>query len=338
MKAWYVVFPAKEQCELACEEIPALKPDELLVKSDYSLISAGTELANYHGLPNTAGGRGEFPFRIGYSTSGHVLEVGAAVKNFRPGDKVAVAWGGHRSHTVTTEKRVIRFDGDKVDMQDACFANLASFPMLGVRKLEIQLGECAMVAGLGLLGLLAIQFAKLSGACPVLACDYSPERRELAKQLGADAVFDPAAPDFVEQVKAFTDGKGPDAVVEVTGYIPALQQALEYIAWEGRISLLGCTRISDQTIDFYKYVHLRGIKLIGAHTNTRPLEESRPGQWTQQDDFRTFFRLLEAGRLQVAPLRSRLVSPRDCGKVYQEIGFERKPQLGNVFDWTEFAD
>ena len=353
MKAFFVEFPAKDQCVLSSEELPPLKPDQILIKSDYSLISAGTELANYHALPNTGGGNGDFPMRIGYSTSGHVLEVGQDVQNFRPGDKVAVTWGGHRSHMVCNASSVCRVPDDLqsiknsiaqivakipdgIDMKDACFVNVATFPMLGVRKLELQMGESVMIAGLGLLGMLAVQYAKLSGACPVMACDYSPERRALALQMGADVVLDPAAPDFYDRIKAWTDGCGPDAVVEVTGFIPALQQALEYIAFEGRISLLGCTRVSDQTIDFYKYVHRRGIKLIGAHTCARPNVESRPGEWTQWADVRTFFRYLQTGRLQVAPLRTRLVSPQDCGAVYHEIGSVKNPPFGNVFDWTAF--
>ena len=335
MKRYAVAFTAKERAELIEEEIPQLKPDEVLVKTDYDLISAGTELANYHELPNTGTTGGKFPMIVGYSTSGRVLEIGSAIDDLKPGDRVICCWGGHRSHQVSARRRVRKIP-DGVEQVEACFAHLASFPMLGVRKLELQLGEGAMVAGLGLLGLFAVQFAKLSGACPVLACDFSPERRELAKKLGADAVFDPREPDFGAKVKAMTDGRGPDGVVEVTGCISALQQALEYVAWEGRISLLGCTRISDKTIDFYRYVHRRGVRLIGAHTNTRPLNESKPGEWTEQDDYRTFFRLLQAGRLQVKPLMSRLVSPRDCGAVYREIGFAEKPVYGNVFDWTDF--
>ena len=96
----------------------------------------------------------------------------------------------------------------------------------GVRKLEIELGESAMVMGLGLLGIFAIQFCRLNGAYPVIAADLNPARRELALQLGADYAFDPSAPDFVEQVKAVTGGKGVRATVEVTGVSVAMKQAL----------------------------------------------------------------------------------------------------------------
>lgn len=115
---------------------------------------------------------------------------------------------------VKHEKDLLKLPED-VDLIDAAFAHIASFPMLGVRKLRLELGESCMVAGLGLLGLFAVQFAKLSGAYPVLACDYSAERRALALQLGADYALDPQDADFIEQVRALTDGKGPAAIAEM---------------------------------------------------------------------------------------------------------------------------
>lgn len=111
---------------------------------------------------------------------------------------------------------------------------------------------------------------------------------------------------------------------------------MEYIAWEGRISQLGCTRISDQLIDFYKYVHRRRISLIGCHTFTRPLSDSRPGAWTEFDDYRTFFKLVKTGRLQVEPIITRIVSPRDTEKIYTEIGSAKNPPFGILFDWRDF--
>jgi threonine dehydrogenase-like Zn-dependent dehydrogenase len=96
-----------------------------------------------------------------------------------------------------------------------------------VRKLEIELGESAMVMGLGLLGIFAVQFCRLSGANPVIAADLNPERREVALKLGADYAFDPSAPDFADQVKAVTGGKGVRATVEVTGVSAAMKQAIK---------------------------------------------------------------------------------------------------------------
>ena len=336
MKISYVCFEAPERAVLRTEECDVrLGAHQLLVKADFDLISAGTELANYHQLPNTMTAGGNFPHYPGYSVSGHVVEVGSAVETFRPGDNVVVPGKGHRSWFIGEEGEFYKIP-EGIDQRLAAFAHLGSFSFLGVRKLQLQLGEAVMIAGQGLLGLLAGEIARLSGACPVLVSDFSPERRSLALQLGADYALDPRDGNFVQRVMELTDGRGPDAVVEVTGYISALQQALEYIAWEGRISLLGCTRVSDRPIDFYKYVHRRGIKLIGCHTLTRPKHDSRPGEWTEFDDYRTFFKLLKAGKLQIEPIISRIVSPRDAAAVYAELGSVPNPPFGVLFDWRDF--
>ncbi|NLE28916.1 MAG: zinc-binding dehydrogenase, partial [Phycisphaerae bacterium] len=208
-----------------------------------------------------------------------------------------------------------------------------SFAFLGVRKLRIQLGESTMIAGMGILGAFAVQIANLSGAIPVVVSDLDSVRRELAMKLGAAYAFSPAEDNFIEKVKAATGGNGPNAVVEVTGSAVALQQALEYIAWEGRISLLGCTRISDVPIDFYKYVHRRGISLIGSHTFTRPKHESSSGGWTEHDDYRTFLKLVAAKKLQTRPIISEIVSPEMAPNVYGRLAEMKNPPLGIVFDW-----
>ena len=312
----------------------ALQDGEVLAQMDYDVISAGTELAYYKALPNTWGVESGFPIYPGYSASGHIIAVGNNVKNLHIGDRILLNNVSHRLYTRLKEFAVIPIP-DGVDMKEAAFAFLSSFPFLGIRKLEVEIGEAVMVAGLGLLGQFAVQIAKLAGACPVMACDFSPERRELALKLGADLVFDPREADFIEKVKAATGGKGPEAVVEVTGHIAGLQQALEYIAFEGRIALLGCTRVSDQYIDFYKYIHRRGIRLIGCHNHARPKLESRPGEWTEADDSRTYLKLLKAGRLTASPLIGQTVSPMDAEKLYAELASAKNPPLGVLFDWNK---
>lgn len=335
MTGFYVEFESAGNAVLKEYEIPLVKEDEVLLENDYSVISAGTEGANLIRLPNTVTAEHGFPHRPGYSAAGRVIAVGDKVTKLKVGDRAIVAWGGHCSHNINKADTVLKIEDDSIDMLDAAFAHIASFAFLGVRKLRIELGESAMVAGMGILGAFAVQIAKLSGAIPVLAADFDPIRRDLALRLGADAVFSPGEEDFVKKVTAATGGNGPKAVVEVSGSAAALQQALEYIDWEGRISLLGCTRISDVPIDFYQYVHRRGVTLIGAHTFTRAKQESAPGRWTEHDDYRTFLKLVAAGRLQTRPLISEIVSPERAHEVYARLAEMKNPPLGIVFDWNK---
>lgn len=334
MKISYVCADRPGDVQLKTQEYdPAtLQADEALLENDYSVISAGTERAWLMDINNA---HPKFPYVPGYSSSGRVIAVGSQVSNLKVGDHAIVSWGGHRSHNIKKASELFKIEDASIDLLDASFAHIASFPCLGVRKLRLELGESVMIAGMGILGAFALQFASLSGAIPLLACDLNPARRELALKLGASAVFDPAAPDFKKRVLAATDGKGVETVVEVTGVAIALKQALEYVARMGRISLLGCTRIPDVNIDFYQYVHVRGVHLIGCHTNTRPSLDSRPGEWTEHDDYRTFLKLVKAGKLQTRPLISEIVSPAQAHEVYDRLVKDKNPPLGIVFDWSK---
>ena len=243
--------------------------------------------------------------------------------------------GNHAKYNVRPEADITKVKNDAVSSLDAAFVIIASMGLGGVRKLELEIGESAMVMGLGLLGIFAIQFCRLNGAYPLVAADLNPVRRELALRLGADYAFDPSEPDFAEKVKAVTEGKGIRGTVEVTGVSAAMKQALDCAAPMGRISLLGCTRVSDCAVDYYSQVHRPGVRLIGAHNFVRPKIESYPHHWTHQDDCTAILDLIAANRIQVAPILSRIVSPSDASSIYNQLCDDPKFPMGTVFDWRE---
>lgn len=331
MKTKQIIFTAAHRAELLEKDVKELGTDEVLVDTEYTVVSGGTERANIMGMQNAGGDK--FPKALGYCGVGRVLQVGENVKTVSVGDRVLIYHGKHAKYNVRPESDVTKVKNDNIPSLDAAFVVIATMGLGGVRKLEIELGESAMVMGLGLLGIFAVQFCRLSGANPVIAADLNPERRALALQLGADYAFDPAAPDFAEQVKAVTGGKGVRATVEVTGASVAMRQALECAARMGRISLLGCTRVSDCAVDYYQQVHRPGVKLIGAHNFVRPKVESYPHHWTHQDDCNAILDMLETGRVKVAPIVSRVVSPVCAPEVYNELCDDPAFPLGTVFDW-----
>ena len=328
-----IIFTAVHTAELLEVENPPIKDDEVLTKMEYTVVSGGTERACIMGMEN-AGGM-VFPKYLGYCGVGRVVEVGSAVTSVAVGDRVLVYHGDHSNYNIRKVQDITKVENDDISSLDAAFVIIASMGLGGVRKLEIELGESAMVMGLGLLGMFSVQFCRLSGAYPVIAADLNPARRELALKLGADYAFDPSAPDFVEQVKAVTGGKGVRATVEVTGVSAAMKQALECASWLGRISLLGCTRVSDCAVDYYQQVHRPGVKLIGAHNFVRPKVESYPHHWTHQDDCKAILDLLGAGRIQVAPIVSRVVSPTDAPEIYNQLCDDPRFPMGTVFDWRD---
>lgn len=332
MQTKTIVFTAPKTAELLTMDTKPMGEDSVLVKMEYTVISGGTERANLLELPNAGK---SFPKYLGYCGVGHVQEIGQKVTTVKPGDRVLVYHGRHSQYNVCPEAKITKVTQENLDSLEAAFVIIASMGLGGVRKLELELGESAMVMGLGLLGIFAVQFLRLSGAYPVIAADLNPARRALALQLGADYALDPSAPDFVQTVKSITGGKGVNATVEVTGVSAAMCQALQCAARQGRISLLGCTRISDCSIDYYAQVHRPGVKLIGAHNLVRPKLESYPHHWTHQDDCKAILKLLAAGRIQVKPIISRVVKPADCGEIYTQLCEDPLFPMGTVFDWRD---
>jgi len=332
MKGRYIVFESVGKAVLKEFDVPQPGPGEILLENAYTVVSAGTERANLINLPNTSG---KFPYHPGYSGVGRVIAVGDGVEDVRVGDRALSDFSGHRSHAIQKASSLTVVTDDAVDSLAAAFVVIGAMGLQGVRKLRLEMGESALVVGLGILGVFAVQAASLSGAIPVIATDFDKRRRELALSLGADHAFGPDEPDLADKVRELTGGRGADGVVEVTGIAAALQQALACVAPRGRISLTGCTRISNAEIDFYQFVHKTGVSLIGAHTFVRPRVDSCPGYWTARDDHRTLLAFMAAGRIQVRPIISEIVSPESAPAIYSRLAEDKHPPLGIVFDWSQ---
>lgn len=336
MQVKQIIFPRPNCAELITEEAKTLAPNQVMVRTEVSTVSPGTERANIIGDPNVAGRNAPdatFPRSSGYNSAGVVVEVGEAVQSVKPGDRVVVYWGKHKSYNVVPEEQVVKMP-DEVSFSEGALSFIASFPMAAIRKTRLEMGESALVMGLGLLGQLAIRLLRAAGAYPVIGVDPVPSRREEAMQGGADYVFDPFEEGFADRVKAVT-GKGANVCIEVTGVGAGLDGALDCMAKFGRVALLGCTRSKEFTIDYYRKVHCPGITLIGAHTNARPKGESHPGWFTHRDDIAAVLNLQVGGRLDFKPMLTEKYVPEDCALVYDRIINDRSFPTVAQFDWTK---
>jgi 2-desacetyl-2-hydroxyethyl bacteriochlorophyllide A dehydrogenase len=332
MKGKRIVWPAAGRTEVEEFDVPAPPADSVLLQTEYSVLSAGTEKAWFLARPNTSG---QFPQYPGYSAAGRILEVGANVKDFRPGDRIVAYHSAHASHTVKHPRDLVRIEDDAIPANEAAFTIIAAMSLQGVRKAHIELGESVLIMGQGLLGLFATQLARLSGALPAIALDLDEKRRQLALELGADCALSPQAEDFTEAFRSVTGGKGANAIIEVTGVASAMNLALECAAWQGRIVALGCSREKADGVDFYQQVHKPGVAIIGAHNFVRPAHDSSPGHWTMRDDLRALLRMIGSGRLHVRPMISEQVSPEQAPAVYRRLAETACPPLGIVFDWQD---
>jgi 2-desacetyl-2-hydroxyethyl bacteriochlorophyllide A dehydrogenase len=350
MKSKAILFTKLNTAELVDVQLEAPKRGEVMVKLHRSTISSGTERANLIGVDdnatgiysNSPDGQVTWPRLGGYSSAGIVEAVGEGVTSVKPGDRVALSWSVHQHYICVKEHLVYRLP-DSVSFEHAALTHISTFPMAAIRKCRLEIGEAALVMGQGVLGQVAVMLLKAAGAVPIIAADPNAEKRRRALALGADYAFDPTAEDFARQVKAVSgyghkvqegrvDGTGANVVIEVTGIGQALDMALDAIAPFGRLALLGCTRNSNFTINYYRKVHGRGITMVGAHTNARPDGESAAGWWTTRDDALAFIRLMEMSRISLAGFVDEVHSPAQCGEVYRRLA-EDKVFPTVQFDW-----
>ncbi len=324
-----VVFKEKRVVTTEDFVVKGPEPDQVLVRTESSLISPGTETAFLMALPNTPK---KFPMYPGYSNAGIIVATGSDASTFKPGERV-VSRSNHATHVTVKEDRTLRIP-DTMSFDDASFFALSSIAMQGIRKAHIELGESVVVLGQGLVGNLALQLAKLGGGMPVIGIDMFDNRLETSQKCGADLTFNPSQVSLEEAVRNATDGKGADVVVESTGNPQAVSTAIDLAGKYGRVILLGSTRGTTE-VNFYSGVHRKGISVIGAHESLRPLHESAHGQWTQKDDSALALRLISKGLLKVRELVSEKISFRKADEAYKKLVESKHQVIGVILDWNK---
>ena len=335
MKTKQIIFTKPCVAELLDVECLPPKEHEVTVSLEYSAISSGTEKANFIGLRNgtnvVENEKAVFPRTVGYSAAGIVSEVGSDITDIKIGDKVVVYWGKHKKDITVNRNNVVKIP-DGVSTKEASMALISTFPLAAIRKTKLEIGESAMVMGLGILGIFAVQELKAAGAYPIIAVDPVKQRRDFALKMGADYALDPTDDKFVKDVIALSDG-GVNVCIEVTGLGIGLIQALDCMQKMGRVALLGCTRNSHFEIDYYAKVHGRGISLIGAHTMARPKIESSAGQWTDADDLKAIMNLIKGKRLNFKDMICEIHAPTQANEVFNRLANENDFPIGVLFDW-----
>ncbi len=244
--------------ELREYELPPLGPRDVRLCSLVSGISHGTELNLWRGtapfsekrfdgerrLFVPTGERAWLPVQLGYELVSRVTEVGAEVREVSVGDLVHSATA-HQPETVVNMDRNSSAAIPMLPLppgvapEEAVFAALVGVALAAVQDALIKVGDHVALFGMGAIGLIALQLARLSGALRVTAIDPLESRRSKALALGADEAIDPAVEDPAERLKLREEGGGPDVVIEASGTYPALQSALRAAHVAGTVVTLG---------------------------------------------------------------------------------------------------
>ena len=273
------------------------------------------------------------PIPLGYCQVGRVREAGAGVTRFRAGDRV-VSNGPHADVVLTPQNLCARIP-DNVSDDEAAFVVVASIGLQGLRLAQPTLGECFVVTGVGLIGLLTVQLLRAHGA-RVLAIDFDPTKLELARRFGAETCNPAAGEDPVAAGMAFSRGAGVEGVIITasTKSNDPVSQAARMCRKRGRIVLVGVTGLELNRSDFYeKELSFQVSCSYGPGRYDRTYEEGGQDypigfvRWTEQRNFEAVLDLIASERLDVTPLISHRFAFEEAPKAYDVIA-DDKAALG----------
>lgn len=319
------------QHEVELQEAPVddrpLAPDELLIETEATFISAGTELANYTGREPKVFQPGQwctYPWKSGYANVGIVQAVGTTVTRVKVGERV-FSYGNHASQVRYSSRRLVIPVPTAIDPVLAAASRMAGVAMTSIIVSEIRNNPWVAVFGLGTVGNLAAQMFRLRG-CRVIGIDPVADRRTLAGQCGIDVTVGGDAQSTHEQIMAITGGKGADITVDAVGHSAVVMQAVKATATLGQLVILGSPRVpvEGNLTELLSDVHLRWITLRGALEWCVPMypEIGVPtSQWSKQE---TIFDWLKRDLLQIEPLISHRLPPTAIKEAYE--GLLRQPE------------
>jgi len=273
--------------KMAEVDIPAVGPDDILVRVQATSI-CGTDYHIYS-WDKWSAGRVKPPLIVGHEFAGEVVEIGERVEHVKVGDLVSAETHivcnecvqcGMGQYHVCARTEIIGVD------RDGCFAEYACIPATNawvndpetdpaIASAQEPLGNAVhtalagpvaglsfAVTGCGPIGLMSIGVLEACGARQVFATELNPYRQELARRMGAEAVFDPSKEDVIQCVVEATGGVGPDAVLEMSGNPKAIVQALRMVRPGGRVSLLGIPAKGVE-IDVANDIVFKGLDVQG---------------------------------------------------------------------------
>jgi 2-desacetyl-2-hydroxyethyl bacteriochlorophyllide A dehydrogenase len=348
VKARGIVFTAPGEVALERFELPDPGPQQVLVRTTRTLVSAGTEVKALLNVRESASGAGQatrYPVRPGYSSVGVVEAVGDSVDAVRLGDRI-LTMGRHATHTLVDLRpkhnpiagqeapAYLQKVPDGVADDQAVFAILGSVALHGMRKVSFQLGESCAVLGQGVVGQLLGQLVRAAGAAPVIGIDLVPSRLEQAKVGGIHAVIDAAHEDVEAAVLRLTGGRGADVCFEATRSPQNFPTLMRVAALAGRIVVVGSLPGTVE-ISLYDEIQRKELTIIGAWQPRAPVAPHASFPWSQQRNRETFLELLRVGTVRVDHLITRRGQAEDAPRLYGEIGAGPGDWLGVMFQWSD---
>jgi 2-desacetyl-2-hydroxyethyl bacteriochlorophyllide A dehydrogenase len=310
MKAMVLSGPS----QMALEDVATPKPGagQVLVRITHTGI-CGTDYKIYTGAIPV-----RYPRIMGHEMIGEVADPNGS--DFRTGERVIIdpelycgacfhcrvgqthlcpngqllgrdSNGGFAEFLAAPLSQVFRLP-DSVDNQVAPLIQVLTTCLHAQRLTPIFAGESVAVLGLGVTGQLHAQIAKVRGAAPLIGVTRSADKREMAARLGADLTF-PGGPESIQNVREATGGRGADVVIDTTGMLPVIADAIEMVRPGGRLLSFGIITAKEGALPFYK-LYFKEIQVINARV-------------AKSEDYPASIELVQHGQVKLQPLISNVM-------------------------------
>lgn len=313
-----------------------VKPTEIVVKTIFSHLSAGTELACLHGLEDWF----IIPDTPGYTSIAEVLAKGDEITHVEVGDLV-YTYGNHAEYYKLEYGE--RWHGvcvklpQGINPEHAAFTHMATIAMTAIRNSNIELGDYVLVTGLGAIGNLAAQLAQLQGAT-VIATDIDTHRIELAQKSGIDYCINSKKENLSERILEITNGQQVSTYIDATGASAVITDTLKNIQAFGEVILLGSPRApfqADITKTLQNFHLFPSLTLKGALEFTYPTHQNDFTKHSIERNASIVMRLINEQKLNIEPIYSHKLLPNAAQSAYDGLKNNPNEYIGVVFDWTK---
>lgn len=353
--------------------VPQVEPGCVLVRNEWSLISAGTERSKLEmgrkGLVGKAQARPDLVRQVldkvrteglvatartvkerldalsplGYSCAGVVVEVGRGVRGLSVGDRVACAGAenAHHAEYVSVPELLCARIPDGVSTESAAFTTVGCVALQGIRQADVRLGERVLVIGLGLIGQLSLQLLRAAG-CSVAGTDVSAAQVERARSLGFTDCVVSRAEGATEALMALTNGVGFDAVLITAGAPDNSPVVLagEVARDRARVVFVGATPVEAPRSPFYeKELSLHLSRSYGPGRYDPAYEVHGHDypigyvRWTEQRNMEAFLDTIERGVVDVGVLTSHRFQVEEAVAAYDLLGDAAAHPVGILLEY-----
>ncbi len=336
-----VAFMAPKQPALIEWPMPEMEDDDILVKTEISLISTGTELTvlerNVEEGTPWAEGLKQYPiYHTGYSNVGRIVKVGKDVSPDLIGRRVFTD-SRHQSYFTFKLKNEEQYlwIPDSVDSRDATLATLICVANASVRESNIAPGEACVVYGAGIVGQMVARLAKLAGSTKVFVADISDFRLDMIPDDPCFIKINSAKTNVPEFVKAHTPwGKGVPYVFEVTSVPSLAQEQLTCLKERGKLIITSSPK--GRSLVDLDYCSRNGLSIIGAHNWTsHASRENNHSYWTRHHDTEHALDLMDKGLMPVANLFTHEFHYKNAPAAYEMLMKDRSQAMCVVINWED---